>query len=134
MNGLTEMTDFFQEYGKPTLRDCQAQPSPQEPPISPTTLLPTIVLSTKQILDLLTFKHTLSPLPQASAELCLALPPSPLQMPPPSYLALLKSSSSAGHATPSPPHPQPEKEETEVTGGAQTLRPPQRAAHRTGRW
>lgn len=133
MNGLTEMTDFFQEYGKPTLRDCQAQPSPQEPPISPTTLLPTIVLSTKQILDLLTFKHTLSPLPQASAELCLALPPSPLQMLG-SYLALLKSSSSAGHATPSPPHPQPEKEETEVTGGAQTLRPPQRAAHRTGRW
>lgn len=69
MNGLTEMTDFFQEYGKPTLRDCEAQTLPQEPPISPTTLLPTIVLSTKQILDLLTFKHTLSSTPGFSRAL-----------------------------------------------------------------
>lgn len=77
MNGLTEMTDFFQEYRKLTLQDCEAQTLLQGLPISPITLLPTIVLSTKQILDFLTFKHTLSPPPQASAELCLALPPSP---------------------------------------------------------
>lgn len=73
--GLTEMTDFFQEYGKPTLRDCQASPGPR-PPISPATPPPpTIVLSTKQILDLLTFKHTLSLLyPRLQQSSACALP------------------------------------------------------------
>ena len=44
MKGLTDMTDYFQEYRKPTLRDCEAQTLLQGLPISPITLLPTIVL------------------------------------------------------------------------------------------
>ena len=76
MNGLTEMTDFFQEYRKLTLQDCEADSPPgaahlpSHPPPHHCSLYQTD-------LDFLTFKHTLSPPPQASAELCLALPPSP---------------------------------------------------------